>query len=53
MIAMGVVAVIVLGLLYWHFATPAAPPAYAPPPPAAAPAPAPAAGGDGGGESSE
>ena len=35
MIAMGVVAVIVLGLLYWHFATPAAPPAYAPPPPAA------------------
>merc|ERR1711994_586054 len=45
MIAMGVVAVIVLGLLYWHFSAPAAPPAYAPPPPAAAPAPAPAAGG--------
>ena len=40
MIAMGVVAVIVLGLLYWHFSAPAAPPAYAPPPPAAAPAPA-------------
>ena len=34
MIAMGVVAVIVLGLLYWKFSAPAQPAyAYPPPPP--------------------
>jgi len=48
MIAMGVVAVIVLGLLYWKFAAPAPQPyAYPPPPPPQQAAPA-----GGGGESS-
>ena len=57
MIAMGVVAVIVLGLLYWKFSSPA-PPAYYPPPPPPPPqqnaAPAGGAessGGDEGGSS--
>jgi len=53
MIAMGVVAVIVLGLLYWKFSSPAPaypPPGYAPPPP---PPAQPAAGGSSGGESSD
>lgn len=45
MIAMGVVAVIVLGLLYWKFAAPAPAPAYAMPPPQAPP-PAPAGGAE-------
>ena len=48
MIAMGVVAVIVLGLLYWKFAAPAPQPyAYPPPPP-----PPPPQQSSGGGESS-
>lgn len=52
MIAMGVVAVIVLGLLYWRFAAPAPQP-YAAPPPQAAPAPAPAAPAEESGGTSE
>ena len=57
MIAMGVVAVIVLGLLYWKFFMEKPQPAYPypPPPPPPPPPPAPAApasdssgGGDGG-----
>ena len=47
MIAMGVVAVILLGMLYWKFSSPAPPPQYMPPPP---PPPAPAAPEHGGGE---
>ena len=43
MIAMGVVAVIVLGLLYWKFAAPAPAPMQQMPAPQAAPAAAPAA----------
>ena len=55
MIAMGVVALIVLGLLYWKFSSPA----YPPPPQYAAPPPPPPAtggsseGGSEGGGSSE
>ena len=51
MIAMGVVALIVLGLLYWKFSSPA--PQYGPPPPAYQPPPAPAPGGSSEGGSSE
>ena len=58
MIMMGVVAVIVLGLLYWKFMMPQPNPYanYPPPPPPPPPAPAPAApaaddaGGDAGGD---
>ena len=58
MIAMGVVAVIVLGLLYWKFAAPAPQPyAYPPPPPPQQAAPAggsgESSGGDEGGSSDE
>jgi len=58
MIAMGVVAVIVLGLLYWKFSAPAPQPyAYPPPPPPQQAAPAggggESSGGDEGGSSDE
>merc|ERR550532_573215 len=46
MIAMGVVAVIVLGLLYWKFSSPAPPAYYPPPPPPQQAAPAATGGGE-------
>ena len=48
MIAMGVVAVIVLGLLYWKFAAPSQP-QFQQPPPVVQQAPAPVSTGESGG----
>ena len=59
MIMMGVVAVIVLGLLYWKFMMPQPnpyanyPPPPPPPPPPAAPAPAAPAADDAGGDEAD